>query len=251
MTAPGALQAPAQVKSPWFGGATVPVTQGFMPGPGAYEPYHTGIDVGVPMGTQITSDVSGTVQDLVDPNGFGNYEEITVAGHPNEQIILGHLSKYLVPSGAKVSPGEVIALSGDSGWSTGPHTHLQVDVNGQPVDPSATLEGYGVGGSSSVPVVTGLLNLATAGAGVTAVGHNIVANPSGATSSAIQSGIASGIGSAASAIGSGIHGWALNNVWPQVKGAAFPLLIAAIIIVVILKPGSSSSEAPKIMPVPV
>jgi len=251
MTAPGLLQAGDSVYSPWFG-KPVPITQGFYPGSG-YEPNHTGVDVGVGLGTPVYSDVTGTVQDLVDPTGFGNYEKITVAGSgqngvPLDQIILGHLSKWLVPSGSQVTPGQEIGLSGSTGWSTGPHTHVQQDINGAPVDPSQILQGYGTGGSSklNIPYYPGgvLQEL-----GVPSPTSAISTAASG-TAGAVASGVSSGLGSAFGSLGTDVHDWGVNHAWPQIKGVVFPLLIAAVIIVVVLKPGQGGGSSMP-MPIPV
>jgi murein DD-endopeptidase MepM/ murein hydrolase activator NlpD len=54
-------------------------------------------------------------------------------------VIYCHLSAFRVASGQQVSPGEVIGLVGATGLATGPHVHLQIDIDGVPVDPASFL----------------------------------------------------------------------------------------------------------------
>ena len=134
----------ADVGSPFFQGL-FPETQGFMPGPGAYEPNHTGIDIGLPAGTPLLAPTGGTVEDLLNPGGFGTYQVFHPTSQPGVEYVLGHESSWNVPSGP-VNAGTLLGFSGSSGWSTGPHLHLQENVNapaagfgGTPVDPSGIL----------------------------------------------------------------------------------------------------------------
>lgn len=126
--------------SQWYKG-DLPVTQRWHPGPGAYEPGHTGIDIGMPEGTPIFAPFAGTVKDLTNPGGFGTYEEFTPDSNSGIHIILGHLSKWL--ASGHVSAGQEIALSGSTGWSTGPHLHFQENTGGTDVNPSDILFGKG------------------------------------------------------------------------------------------------------------
>ena len=58
---------------------------------------------------------------------------------PHVRILYCHLSEWRVSSGQEVTPGELIGLVGATGLATGPHVHLQVDVDGTPVDPATFL----------------------------------------------------------------------------------------------------------------
>ena len=96
--------------------------------------YHDGIDIGVPVGTNVKAVLDGTVQVSTSSNGgYGGYVELR---HKDGLVTFyGHLSKELVRKGQRVKQGDVIAKSGNSGTSTGAHLHFGVHKNGKPVDP--------------------------------------------------------------------------------------------------------------------
>lgn len=110
---------------------------------------HPGIDISVPVGTPLVAAMDGkvTIAGNNDPNGYGNYVEITTSD--GMQIRYGHLSAIDVKVGDTVKAGQLIGKSGGeagaagSGNSTGPHLHFEVDINGQAVDPTAVLAGGG------------------------------------------------------------------------------------------------------------
>lgn len=94
---------------------------------------HAGIDIGVPEGSTVVAAASGTVVIAGTYGGYGKYVEID---HGNGLVTCyGHNSIIKVRQGQKVKAGDVIALSGNTGVSTGPHLHFEVRVNGTPVDP--------------------------------------------------------------------------------------------------------------------
>lgn len=99
---------------------------------------HTGIDLTVPSGTPIRAALSGTVVAAqYNAGGYGYYVKID---HGNGLITLyGHCSQLTVSAGQIIAAGEVIALSGSTGRSTGPHLHFEVRVNGEYVDPEEYL----------------------------------------------------------------------------------------------------------------
>ena len=69
--------------------------------------------------------------------GWGSgYGYVVMIDHPDgKQTRYGHLSKILVKSGQSVKQGQKIALSGNTGVSTGPHIHFEILVNGVQVNP--------------------------------------------------------------------------------------------------------------------
>jgi murein DD-endopeptidase MepM/ murein hydrolase activator NlpD len=98
-----------------------------------YRSFHTGIDIGVPSGTRVHAARRGTV---IYTGYKGAYGLIVIIDHGNSlATVYAHLSRVFVRSGESVSTQEVVAASGNTGWSTGPHLHFEVRVNGTPVNP--------------------------------------------------------------------------------------------------------------------
>ncbi len=95
---------------------------------------HTGIDIALPTGNAIVAANSGTVT-LVgySPSGYGNYLDINHGDGSATRY--AHCSKIYVKKGQKVVRGETIAAVGSTGWSTGPHLHFEVIINGKRVNP--------------------------------------------------------------------------------------------------------------------
>lgn len=94
---------------------------------------HEGIDWACPVGTAVKASCSGTIVSAGWSNGYGYC--ITIKHSDGKQTRYGHLSKILVSAGDSVSQGEKIALSGNTGRSTGPHIHFEIIVNGNQVNP--------------------------------------------------------------------------------------------------------------------
>lgn len=106
-------------------------------------PYHQGIDIAMPVGTPLYAVKAGTisyVDSLNDANGMGL--TLTVG---NEAFLYWHVSSIAVSPGQWVQEGQLIALSGNTGYSTGAHLHFQLNVNGQLADPSPYLSTEGGG----------------------------------------------------------------------------------------------------------
>ena len=94
---------------------------------------HRAIDWATPTGTAIWASSGGTVTVAGWQSGYGY---VVYINHPDgNQTRYGHLSKILVSVGQQVKQGQKIALSGNTGRSTGPHLHFELRVNGTPVNP--------------------------------------------------------------------------------------------------------------------
>jgi len=109
------------------------ITSGFGPRWGSF---HPGIDIGVPEGTPIKAAASGTVvllQSEAESGGYGNYTCIDHGG--GLSTCYAHQTEFATSLGASVSQGEVIGYVGNTGYSTGPHLHFEVRVEGEPQDP--------------------------------------------------------------------------------------------------------------------
>ena len=95
--------------------------------------YHRGIDWAVATGTSVMASSGGTV---TQAGWSGSYGYMVLITHPGgTQTRYAHLSRILVSVGQTVSQGEVIAKSGNTGRSTGPHLHFEILINGTPVNP--------------------------------------------------------------------------------------------------------------------
>ena len=87
----------------------------------------------MPVGTSVVASSGGTVAKAGWGSGYGY---VVYIQHPDgKQTRYGHLSKVLVKAGQKVKQGEKIALSGNTGVSTGPHIHFEILVGGSQVNP--------------------------------------------------------------------------------------------------------------------
>lgn len=95
---------------------------------------HRGIDLAVPTGTKVYCAWDGRVQTVrYSKSGYGYHVMID---HGNGLItIYAHCSKLVVREGQKVKAGDVLALSGNTGKSTGPHLHFEVRLNGEAQNP--------------------------------------------------------------------------------------------------------------------
>ncbi|MCR4662844.1 MAG: M23 family metallopeptidase [Endomicrobiaceae bacterium] len=95
---------------------------------------HGGIDIAVKTGTLVGAAADGIV--TVASTNVGHYGTAVFIDHQNGYIThYGHLSKILVRVGQKVKAGQIIAKSGSTGRSTGPHLHFTVKKNGVSLDP--------------------------------------------------------------------------------------------------------------------
>jgi murein DD-endopeptidase MepM/ murein hydrolase activator NlpD len=94
---------------------------------------HPGLDIAVPIGSQVRASGGATVNQIGDDPEYGLY---VLLNHPEEyQTMYGHLSRIIVTDGQNVEAGEVIGLSGNSGRSTAPHLHFEIRQRGTSLDP--------------------------------------------------------------------------------------------------------------------
>lgn len=94
---------------------------------------HKGVDWGCPVGTTVYASSAGTVVSAGYNGGYGN---CVLISHPDGRLTrYAHNSKLLVKAGDVVKQGQSIALSGNTGRSTGPHVHFEMYINGAAVNP--------------------------------------------------------------------------------------------------------------------
>jgi murein DD-endopeptidase MepM/ murein hydrolase activator NlpD len=89
---------------------------------------HAGVDLAAPIGTPIYAATSGTVKRAGPATGFGL--AVYILGDDGYVTVYGHVNRYFVSAGERVSAGEQIAEVGNRGQSTGPHLHFEVHPNG-------------------------------------------------------------------------------------------------------------------------
>ncbi|MBB5715805.1 M23 family metallopeptidase [Sphingomonas aerophila] len=94
---------------------------------------HAGVDIPGPVGTPIYATADGMISNADRRGGYGNMVEINHGKGIATRY--GHLSKILVADGQRVTRGQLIALMGSTGRSTGPHLHYEVRIDGHAVNP--------------------------------------------------------------------------------------------------------------------
>lgn len=100
--------------------------------------HHDGIDIPANNGSNVVASDSGTV---IFSGWMRGYGRIIVLKHDKTyHTVYGHNSKLLVSKGAHVNRGQVIALVGSSGRSTGPHVHFEIRRNNKVSDPAHYFE---------------------------------------------------------------------------------------------------------------
>jgi len=120
---------------------------------------HAGVDIPGPTGTPIYATADGIISHADRLGGYGNMVEINHGKGITTRY--GHLSKILVTDNTRVKRGQLIALMGSTGRSTGPHLHYEVRIDGHPVNPVPflTTADYLLAAQDSsvkeIPVVTG------------------------------------------------------------------------------------------------
>jgi len=94
---------------------------------------HEGTDIAAPKGTEIIAAAGGTVSYIgYDDDGYGKYFKIS---HSEDVLTLyAHCSEILVEKGQQIKAGEVVALVGSTGQSTGNHLHFEIRIKGKAVN---------------------------------------------------------------------------------------------------------------------
>jgi murein DD-endopeptidase MepM/ murein hydrolase activator NlpD len=101
--------------------------------------FHPGVDLGANYGDVVRASAAGTVATADWDGGYG--QKIDIDHGNGYHTWYAHLSKIEVTPGQYVHKGQEIGLVGSTGFSTGPHLHYQVMLNGTPVDPTPYLNG--------------------------------------------------------------------------------------------------------------
>ena len=99
--------------------------------------FHSGIDIGGPTLGAIKASNSGKV---IYTGWYGGYGKVVIVEHGMVNgkpvtTLYAHMSSIAVANGTKVQRGQVLGYEGTTGYSTGPHCHFEVRVNGQPNNP--------------------------------------------------------------------------------------------------------------------
>ncbi|MDA3899474.1 MAG: M23 family metallopeptidase [Spirochaetes bacterium] len=101
--------------------------------------FHSGVDFRCSVGTSVRASRNGTV---TFSGVNSNYGKLIIIKHSSGyESYYGHLSKFLVKEGQTVRAGQVIAKSGNTGRSTGPHLHFEIRQNGSVLNPLSQIRG--------------------------------------------------------------------------------------------------------------
>ncbi|WP_087708969.1 M23 family metallopeptidase [Chryseobacterium mucoviscidosis] len=128
-----AAPAPASSAKSVAAGSEKPAEKNNAPAEADQMQFHKGLDIAVAYGSDVVATAAGTVIFSGQKGGYGN---CVIVSHGNGLATLyGHLSQLVAKVNDKVKVGQVIAKSGNSGRSTGPHLHYEVHKNNTPVNP--------------------------------------------------------------------------------------------------------------------
>jgi len=125
------IQSKSEITSP-YGDRIHPVT--------GEASFHTGIDIGASMGTEVVAAAGGIVTDAGNDDANGNYAIIEHTG--GYATVYAHLDSVFVKSGDSIKTGEKVGEIGSTGISTGPHLHFEIKLNGKSINPTDYITGW-------------------------------------------------------------------------------------------------------------
>ncbi|MDU3724529.1 MAG: peptidoglycan DD-metalloendopeptidase family protein, partial [Clostridium celatum] len=132
-------------KNPYYDGVSFlyrPTSGGYMTsifGEERVNSYHKGIDIAKDMGEDVIAAFDGEIKSAgYNDGGYGNL--IIIEHEGNMETYYAHLSEIYVSEGDIVKKGDIIGAIGSTGYSTGPHLHFELRVNGEPVNPEPYIE---------------------------------------------------------------------------------------------------------------
>lgn len=102
---------------------------------------HKGIDFAMPTGTPVESIGDGVVKFVMDEGNKSFGKSVWVQMDDGNMAVYGHLSGFNVKVGQHIQNGQIVAYSGSTGDSTGPHLHLGILHGNTPIDPMPYLQG--------------------------------------------------------------------------------------------------------------
>jgi murein DD-endopeptidase MepM/ murein hydrolase activator NlpD len=115
--------------------------------------FHDGYDMACPEGTKVYAPADGVVTLAGWDGGFGNAVQISYGG--GITTIQGHNSRVAVTVGQRVKAGDLVAISGNTGYSFGPHSHFGVYYNNVAIDPKVFMLQRGVDLDRHIEVISG------------------------------------------------------------------------------------------------
>ena len=104
-----------------------------------YERLHAGLDIGAKFGEGIIAADGGTVLIAEYSDSYGNF--VLIDHGDRYSTAYGHMSEIAVEAGQEVKQGELIGYIGSTGWSTGPHLHFEIRLDGERIDPEEFFSG--------------------------------------------------------------------------------------------------------------
>lgn len=104
-----------------------------------YERLHAGLDIGAKFGEEIIAADGGTVLIAEYSDSYGNF--VLIDHGDRYSTAYGHMSEIAVEAGQEVKQGELVGYIGSTGWSTGPHLHFEIRLDGERIDPEEFFSG--------------------------------------------------------------------------------------------------------------